>query len=1136
MNEENSGLIPITDHELFQATTARGFEPGTVVFNRFVLTRVLGRGGMGIVWLAHDQQLEQDVAIKVLPDVVMHDKEAISDMKRETKRSLQLNHHNIVRIYDFNQDERGAGISMEYVDGETLSAAKAERPEGCFDVEQVGPWLEQMCDALAYAHDTAKIVHRDLKPANIMLSRNNTIKVTDFGIARSISDSISRVSMRHASSGTMVYMSPQQSGGARSSSLDDIYALGATLYDLLTGKPPFYSGNIQHQLENIVPPRLADRRAELDRHGARIPEIWEQAVASCLEKEPSRRPQSVQELAYQLGLRVLAPMPAAVPIVAAVPQYERTIQEVPLSNLERTATGAPPPTTYPPYAAAPQPAYQPAPSFFTPDKIKWISILGGCVAGLILVGFLIMIFSKGHGSVVITSMPPGAIATVGSQKKATPATFDEVDAGNATLNLALDGYDPAQVGATITKNEKTDLGSTTLKRSTGLVSISAIPKAANGTLRLVQSDVAGEPAGTIATFSGAIPWPSSPLKTGKYQIVATAPGFPDAQQEIDVKRGDTQQVVVDLVKEATIHALSTDEAAAVATGQPLPDKLKQDPAAKDRLTSYYQKMFDGYMKAGEFDLAQMEIKQLSDNLGVDTADRQKQIDDARLIALKGQGTMQVKTNPSGAAITVNGKTQPSPAVFQTILAGTQTVDIKMAGYAPLQMPAQITRDTLTDLGTVPLTRETGSVEISPIPRTAACTLRLVHSQAPVEAPSTIANFSGPATYQNAALGTGTYSVTASGEGFPATTQTIEIKKNDHLQVTVDLVKLGAMAAFSPDLAAVVASDQSIPEAVKQNPTSKATLTAYYQQTLQGYLRLKEFKLAESQLHHLSSDLGVESTDAQKQLDALQTEWITTETTNIQQLIVQEKFDEADTRLKDMETHGPQPGLRSELDKAKSDHELTVTKALADVDAQEAAGNEPAAYQTAVAAATKDMIEPRLVLRVANLELPMPSTYERVSGRIKALTALSATNPTMDQNADCNRLMSIFQKNLEKHTALRAQIAAVKHDLDSYAPKIAALRGEAKHNEDKANGYRALSILGIGGAAGAASQNSAAGAFAGIGAAGLGQNSANARENDVQSDNARVRELLSAQSAKEEELNQLRGQYDVLQKSPINSIQ
>ena len=142
---------------------------------------------------------------------------------------------------------------MEYVDGETLSAAKADRPHGCFDPDDIRAWIEQICDALAYAHHVAKIVHRDLKPANIMLTKSGTIKVTDFGIARSISDSISRVSMRHATSGTMVYMSPQQSSGARSSPSDDIYALGATIYDLLTGKPPFYSGNIQHQLESITP-------------------------------------------------------------------------------------------------------------------------------------------------------------------------------------------------------------------------------------------------------------------------------------------------------------------------------------------------------------------------------------------------------------------------------------------------------------------------------------------------------------------------------------------------------------------------------------------------------------------------------------------------------------------------------------------------------------------------------------------------------------------------------------------------------------------------------------------------------------------------------------------------------------------
>ncbi len=290
------------------------------------------------------------------------------------------------------------------------------------------------------------------------------------------------------------------------------------------------------------------------------------------------------------------------------------------------------------------------------------------------------------------------------------------------------------------------------------------------------------------------------------------------------------------------------------------------------------------------------------------------------------------------------------------------------------------------------------------------------------------------------------------------------------------------------------------------------------------------------MKHLSGDLGVESADDQKKLDALQTEWITTETSNIKQLIAQEKFDEANTRLKDMETHGPQPELRSELDKAKSDHEVSVAKALSDVDAQVTAGDQKGAYQTATDAASKDKLEPRLQLRVANLELSMPSSYDRVTNRLKALAALRTSHPEMDQNADFNQLTSVFQKNLDKHNIFRDQIAALRKQVDSYAPRIASLRADAKHNQDKKTGYTVLSVLGLGGAAGAASQNNFAGTAAGLGATGVGQNGANARENDIRSDNARISELQSQQAAKQAQLDDLRAQYNQMQQSPINSVQ
>src|SRR5438093_1030635 len=109
-------------------------------------------------------------------------------------------------------------------------------------------WVEQLCEALAYAHERARVVHRDLKPANLMINTKGELKITDFGIARSLSDSVSMLTMARGTSGTLVYMSPQQLDGDKASHLDDIYSVGATLYELLTGKPPFYSGGIERQI------------------------------------------------------------------------------------------------------------------------------------------------------------------------------------------------------------------------------------------------------------------------------------------------------------------------------------------------------------------------------------------------------------------------------------------------------------------------------------------------------------------------------------------------------------------------------------------------------------------------------------------------------------------------------------------------------------------------------------------------------------------------------------------------------------------------------------------------------------------------------------------------------------------------
>src|SRR5882724_9193125 len=282
--------------------TLREYGSGQKLFGRYTLIRILGRGGMGIVWLARDEELEREVALKFLPDLMIQDRAVFEQLKHETKRSLELTHPHIVRIYDFIHDERSGCISMEFVDGETLASLRCNQPQQVFEPSELSAWTSQICDALEYAHNRARVIHRDLKPANLMVNQRGEVKISDFGIARSLSDSVSRVTMEQGRSGTLVYMSPQQLDGERGTHLDDIYSLGATLYDLLTSKPPFYSGNIDRQIHERSAPSMTERRKDLNIEPALVPAVWEETIAACLAKDPPRRPQSAAEVAQRLQL------------------------------------------------------------------------------------------------------------------------------------------------------------------------------------------------------------------------------------------------------------------------------------------------------------------------------------------------------------------------------------------------------------------------------------------------------------------------------------------------------------------------------------------------------------------------------------------------------------------------------------------------------------------------------------------------------------------------------------------------------------------------------------------------------------------------------------------------------------------
>jgi serine/threonine protein kinase len=257
---------------------------------------------MGVVWLADDEKLSRSVALKFLPDILLLDPAARDDLKRETRRSLELTHPHIVRIHDFVEDEEMAAIAMEFVDGPTLSQLRVDRSSRTFEVEDLKVWTAALCTALNYAHETGRCVHRDLKPTNLMVSARGVLKVADFGIACSLHNTAALVSAWSSSGGTLGYMSPQQLLGELASPADDVYSVGATLYELLTGKPPFYTGDLSAQIREVRPETVAKRRGQFGLPGATVPMEWEETIAACLAKQPAERPKSAHEIARRLGL------------------------------------------------------------------------------------------------------------------------------------------------------------------------------------------------------------------------------------------------------------------------------------------------------------------------------------------------------------------------------------------------------------------------------------------------------------------------------------------------------------------------------------------------------------------------------------------------------------------------------------------------------------------------------------------------------------------------------------------------------------------------------------------------------------------------------------------------------------------
>jgi len=224
----------------------------------YKIISLLGEGGMGTVYKAIDTVLERFAALKIVYLNALPNSTSVERFKREARNQAKLSHPNIVSVYGFVQEKDILGIAMEYVEGETIESIIKNR--GRIDLGYAVELMEQILDGIDAAHNQG-FIHRDLKPSNIILDLNGNPKIMDFGISKSV-DEIKTVTQQNARPGTLLYMSPEQLSGNSVTIKSDLYALGITFYEMLTGLHPYNAATIYDIIDahvNKIPDKISDK-------------------------------------------------------------------------------------------------------------------------------------------------------------------------------------------------------------------------------------------------------------------------------------------------------------------------------------------------------------------------------------------------------------------------------------------------------------------------------------------------------------------------------------------------------------------------------------------------------------------------------------------------------------------------------------------------------------------------------------------------------------------------------------------------------------------------------------------------------------------------------------------------------------
>ncbi|MDF2521463.1 MAG: pknB [Clostridia bacterium] len=359
---------------------------GKVLGNRYEIIEKIGGGGMALVYKAKCRLLNRFVAVKILRSEFIEDEEFVKKFKRESQAAASLSHPNIVGIYDVGMEDDIYYIVMEYIKGQTLK--ELIKQKGALGVDFATNIAIQISSALEHAHRN-HIVHRDIKSHNIMIKEDNSVKVTDFGIARAVSSST--ITNTGNVIGSVHYFSPEQARGGYTDEKSDIYSLGIVMYEMLTGRLPFEGESpiavaLKHLQDEAIKPSAINPR---------IPKSLDDIILKCMDKDVNNRYSSMSEIISDLRQSFVMPNGDFVKKTRFNDESTRVIKPIKLDeNIEdisfRSKAAAPPETRTDDAAVTELPE---KPSKKRNTKMTVLAVLGGLILALAVGGIVLGLVS-----------------------------------------------------------------------------------------------------------------------------------------------------------------------------------------------------------------------------------------------------------------------------------------------------------------------------------------------------------------------------------------------------------------------------------------------------------------------------------------------------------------------------------------------------------------------------------------------------------------------------------------------------------------------------------------------------------------------------------------------------------------------